>query len=207
MATIRGQAAARRVDPQECDSVALLRSQIRQVHQLLDGHVTAATERARCAPAIQRDIVSLYAHALCVEDIAVNLLLRDASPLFRSTWTRGQLVPWDLASVRDYAGVVHAGTDVLLAQLTPANLREPVDLSDVGLGNPDVRWVLNTFILWPIATICGEIAVKPLEIQKSRVAPRSKRSNGVHHATTGSTNGTASALVLQSSLNSSDQRL
>lgn len=185
----------------QCDAVALLRSQIHRVHQLLDEHVVAATERTKSAPALQREILSLYAHALCVEDITVNLLLRGTSPLFTSTWIGGRLVPWDVTSVQGYAEVVHAGTDVMLERLTYANLQVPVDLSDVGLGRPDIMWVLNTFILWPTVMTCGEIASKrPLDIRadaspsalpRYEAAPRSDQSNGSHSALPGSTNGVA----------------
>ena len=78
----------------------------------------------------------------------------------------------------------------MLARLTSGDLRKQVDLSDVGMGSPDVTWVLNTFILSPTVMTCGEIAAKrpesgrttamPREIQEHEVAPRNGQSNGVH---------------------------
>jgi hypothetical protein len=185
----------------QCDAVVLLRSQIHRVHQLLEEHVVAATQRAQAAPALQREILSLYAHALCVEDTTINLLLRGTPPSFTSTWIGGQLAPWDLTSVQGYADVVYAGTDTMLERLTSASVQTPVDLSDVGLGRPDVVWVLNTFILWPTVMTCGEIASKhrqnvradtnPSALPRYEAAPRSDRSNGSHSGLPGSTNGVA----------------
>jgi len=158
----------------DADALALLRSQIHQVHQLLDDQVTEAMLRARYRPAVHRKILSLYVHTLCVEDITVNLLLRAKPPLFTRAWTGSQLVPWDLPSVRVYAEVVHGATDVLLAQLTPADLRTAIDLSDVDLGTPDTIWVLNRFVLWETAMICGELAAKQV--------PNRRATNGVAHS-------------------------
>jgi hypothetical protein len=187
------------------DAAVLLRSQIHRIHQLLDEHVVAAVERTKAAPALQREILSLYAHSLCVEDATVNLLLRGTPPSFTSTWIGGRLAPWDLTSIQGYADVVYAGTDVMLEQLTSANLQTPVDLSDVGLGRPDVVWVLNTFILWPTVMTCGEIASKhrqyvradtnPSALAQTEAAPRSDRSNGSHSASPGSSNGSTNGVA------------
>ncbi len=186
-----------------CDAVALLRTQIHQVHQLLDEYVAEAMERARSSPGLQREILSLYAHALCVEDVTVNLLLRAASPLFKRSWIDSQLKPWDLASLQGYAEVVHAATDAMLAHLTLADLRMPIDLSDQGLGSPEAGWVLNRFILWKIMLTCGELAAKSPEGRRTsarrRARPRSEvaasrgRSNSVHRPSEVSPNGVGSA--------------
>src|SRR5947209_3683447 len=105
------------------DVVAALRSQIHQVHRLLDEQVSQAAARTQLAPAEHAQVLSLYVHALCVEDATVNLLLRDNPPLFQSVWIGGHLLPWDLAALRGYAEVVHSATDYLLARLTPTHLR------------------------------------------------------------------------------------
>lgn len=179
----------------------LLRSQVHQVHQLLDENVAEAMIRARTPP-LQRQILSLYARALCVEDTTVNLLLRAMQPVFKQTWTGGRLVPWDLDSLQGYAEVVHVATDAMLAQLTPADLRTPIDLADAGLGSPDATWVLNRFILWHTMMTCGEIAATRSDSRRQgarrRAVPRREvaapngRSNGVY-PTGISTNGVASA--------------
>jgi hypothetical protein len=186
-----------------CDASVLLRSQVHQVHLLLEEQVAAAMRRARSKPTDESEILSLYVHALCAEDITINLLLRARSPLFTSVWIAGRLVPWDLVSIQGYAEVVYAATDVLLERLTPANLRMAIDLSNVGLGRPDAIWVLNRFILWEIAMTCGELAAKrphsgrrsakPRRTTTPVVASPDGRSNGVHPTSAASSNGVVHA--------------
>jgi len=181
---------------EDCDTVALLSSQIRQVHQLLEEQVAAATKRAQSRPSLDREVRSLYVHALCVEDTTVNLLVQARPPLFTRIWIGAQLVPWDLESMHVYAEVVRGSTEVLLAHLTPADLRGAIDLSDVGLGTPDMTWVLNRFILWEIAMTCGELAAtggrksaRPPAVPGHAVASPIGRSNGVHRPLLDPANG------------------
>jgi hypothetical protein len=96
--------------------------------------------------------------------------------------------------------VVHRATEVLLAHLTPADLRSAIDLSDVGLGTPDMIWVLNRFILWETAMTCGELAAtsarksaRPIALPRQVAASENGRSNGVHRTSLDSTNGVARA--------------
>jgi len=126
------------------EKVALLRSQVHQVHLLLDEQVTTTWERAPSLPAAQSE-ASRYVHALCVEDTTTNVLRRDMPPLFKDVWIGGQPLPWDLTRTRCYAQVVYSATDALFARLTPADLRRAIDLSAKGLGWPDATWVLNRF--------------------------------------------------------------
>jgi hypothetical protein len=172
-----------------CEAVASLRSQIHQVHRLLDDQVSAAAARAQSAPAANANaaVVSLYVHALCVEDATVNRLLRNHRPLFTSIWIGGRLQPWDLTTVRGYAEVVYSTTDFLLDRLTASDLRSSVDLSDTGLGYPDVSWVLNRFVLWETAMICGELAATSVAWSRPRAEP-------VHAV--GSRNGRANGMIL-----------
>jgi|SRR5579864_3855281 len=157
-----------------CDVVAALRSQIHQVHRLLDDQVSAAAARTQSAPAANAEVVSLYVHALCVEDATVNGVLRNNRPLFTSIWIGGRLQPWDLITVRGYAEVVYARTDFLLDRLTASDLRASVDLSDAGLGHPDVGWVLNRFVLWETAMICGELAATSVAWSRPAISPRAE---------------------------------
>jgi hypothetical protein len=174
-----------------CDVVAALCSQIHQVHRLLDDQVSAAAARTESVAAANAEIVSLYVHALCVEDATVNGLLRNNRPLFTSIWICGRLQPWDLTTVRGYAEVVYATTDVLLYRLTASDLRSSVDLSDAGLGHPDVGWVLNRFVLWETAMICGELAASSLAWSRGTVSPKAERVHAV-----ASRNGRANGAIL-----------
>lgn len=64
-----------------------------------------------------------------------------------------------------------------MCRMTPSDLRFSIDLSDTGLGHTDVRWVLNRFVLWETAMICGEIAAKPVEPHR---AAATRRANATH---------------------------
>jgi hypothetical protein len=152
-----------------CDVVAALRS---QVHRLLEEQVNAAAARSQSATVAQAAVVSLYVHALCVEDATVNSVLRNDRPLFTSIWIGGRLPPWDLTTVRGYAEVVYATTDVLLARLTASDLRSSVNLSYAGLGHADVGWVLNRFVLWETAMTCGELAATAAAWSRAAAIPR-----------------------------------
>jgi hypothetical protein len=173
------------------DLVAALRSQIHQVHRLLDEQVSAAAVRAQASSAQPSEILSLYVHAVCVEDITVNVLLREKLPLFTSVWINGQLRPWDLLTVHAYAEVVYAATDVLLNGLTQPDLRCAIDLRAADLGQPDVSWVLNRFVLWETAMICGELATTSVAWSRGAVSPRAEP---VHAVT--SPNGRANGTIL-----------
>jgi hypothetical protein len=172
------------------EAVALLRSQIHQAHLLLDAQVLETWERA---PFAHAEALSLYVHALCVEDATVNSLLREMPPLFKSVWIGGQLAPWDLTSVRCYAQVVYAATDALVARLTSEDLRRQLDLSEVGLGWPDTSWVVNRFIVFQIARTCGELeatargdprrsSLGSLPSSVDAVPSVDGRSNGIHRS-------------------------
>ena len=94
METVGGQASARLGQVPEWDAVGLLSSQIHHVHQLLDEQVAAASVRAKAASALQREILSLYTHVLCVEDSTVNLPCEPFRPDSRArglaaSWCRG----------------------------------------------------------------------------------------------------------------------
>jgi hypothetical protein len=139
------------------DAVRLLRSQIHDAHARLDAHVTAACEGARSTHADVGLLLSTYVRTLCIEDLAVNVLIRDAQPTFEDNWRHGLLLPWDLASMRGYAEVVYAATDTLLDTLTPRGLDRAIDLSPVVLGRTSAAMVLTRFVLWEAMTACSEL--------------------------------------------------
>lgn len=159
------------------DVLAALRSQVHQVHGLLHDQVSAAIERTRTAPVARSEVLSRYVHALCIEDTTVNVLLRQHPPLFTDVWSGGLLSPRDLTTLQGYAQVVHASTDALLRRLTPTALWSSIDLSDAGFGYPNVSWVLNRFVLWETAMICGEIAARSV-VARPAVNRHNGRSNG-----------------------------
>jgi hypothetical protein len=151
------------VEATSCDVVALVRAQIQQVHQLLEERVLAAAEQTRSCPALHSQVLSLYAHCVCIEDITVNMLFRAMPPVFKHSWFGGRLEPWELASIQAYAQKVHTATHTLLAGLTPTDLHRGIDMSAAGLGSTDAASVLNRFILLEAAMTCGALTAKQLE--------------------------------------------
>jgi hypothetical protein len=169
MGTVAARPAPRKsLETSSCDALALLRLQVEQAQQLLEQQVVAAAERIRSCPALYRQVLSLYAHCLCIEDITTNVLLRSMPPVHTHMWHAGHLTPWELASMQAYAQKVHMATGTLLAGLTPSDLRVGIDLSDAGLGWTDTMWVLNRFILFELAMTCGALAAKQPEGTKRR---------------------------------------
>src|ERR1700737_4610368 len=65
--------------------VALLRLRVNHVHAELD-KVAAARLDAEPAFSAWSQPVRLYLHALCVEDITIQSVLRESAPLFTSIW-------------------------------------------------------------------------------------------------------------------------
>jgi hypothetical protein len=135
---------------------AALRLQVRQCHTDLDQSAAAWLHKPFgskpwAAP------VRLYLHALCVEDITLQSVLRDSAPLFTSFWPN-LYGPSDLVTLRQYARAVHAFTDTYLAGLPADGLSRSVDLRKLGLGRHTVMWVTRRFVVEEIGRISSEIA-------------------------------------------------
>jgi hypothetical protein len=143
------------------DAVALLRSQIHDAHARLDARISAVCETARATHTDVGPFLSTYVRTLCIEDLAVNVLVRDAQPMFERHWVHGLLLPWDLAAMRGYARVVYAATDALLDTTTPRSLDRPIDLAPVDLGRTPAALLLTRFILWEALIACSELAQPP----------------------------------------------
>jgi hypothetical protein len=136
--------------------LAVLRKQVRQCHADLDAGAAAWLRKPGSSkPRSAR--LRLYLHALCVEDITIQSLLREDAPLFTSL-SRSLGGPDDVAAIRKYARAVHASTDAYLADLPSTGLDRVVDLRKLGLGRRSLVWVTRRFVVQELAQICSEIA-------------------------------------------------
>ena len=72
-------------------------------------------------------------------------------------WT--QTVKIDLPKFREYAQAVYAATDDYLAILSDKDLENPVDMTQVGLGQKTLGWALSTLLVGHIHDMTGEISV------------------------------------------------
>jgi hypothetical protein len=115
--------------------------------------------------------VRLYLHALCVEDITIQSVLRDGAPLFTLLW-QNEGGPASRQALRQYAEAVHAATDAYLGGLPSDELSRIVDLAKLGLGRRTLVWVTRRFVVHELGHICGEIA------RGARSEPDRKHSSG-----------------------------
>ncbi|HET8847043.1 MAG TPA: DinB family protein [Ktedonobacteraceae bacterium] len=156
-------------------ATTLLREQIKQAHEFLEATIGDVTnEQAHWAPpGTANSLAATYVHAIASEDVAVNSILKGGSPLYASElagktgvneiqplstaeWARRVRV--DLPVLHTYARAVHASTDAYLATLTDDELDRLVDLTQFGLGQPSVGYILNRLVLGHIDNMCGEVS-------------------------------------------------
>jgi hypothetical protein len=136
------------------DTVALLRQQLRQCHADLDEVADGWLQQARFSKAWSQP-VRLYMHALCVEDVTIQSVLRAEAPLFSSPICPH---PSDPAALGRYARAVYAATDRYLAELHTDGLNRVVDLEKRGFGRRSVAWVIRRFIVGELGRRRGEIS-------------------------------------------------
>lgn len=154
---------------------ALLES-VQWAHQLL-GMVTAdlTAEQANWwPPGIANPAGAMFAHGVCGEDAVVNVVLKGGAPLFASEWAgktgvsepQMQATPeWarsvqvDLPALHEYAKAVATAAEEHIGSLSDQELERVIDLSNVGLGERKVSWVINALIASHLNNMAGEISV------------------------------------------------
>ena len=159
------------------DANSLLRDQVRQAHLFLEGTLDDVTpEQAHWQPEGKANSLgSTYAHMVTGEDGFIHAFLKGGAPLFATSWAGkeglseppppdreweqwGHRLQVDLPALRQYAQAVYAATDEYLASLSEADLTRPLDLSDVGLGQQTLAWVISNGITGHVMSHWGEIA-------------------------------------------------
>ncbi len=169
---------------QQNAAVSLLRKQIQNAHQLLQGMMqSVSADMAHWTPAGSANPIDAnYAHVILGEDGLVNGLLKGSAPFFATTWAGktgiNEMPPgpdpkhpgfpnwsaWarsvhiDLPILHTYAQAVFAATDEYLASLNDADLQGKADLSAFGFGEASVLDALNGGVLSNTYTHAGEIA-------------------------------------------------
>lgn len=164
--------------------VSMLREQLREAHQFLEGTLEGVTpDQAHWTPAgTALPIGAHYGHIVILEDFAIGGILSGAKPLFASrragktgfsalpplpdpaspgipnfsSWAR--TVKVDLPAAREYAREVYEATDRYLAGLDDAAFERDLDLSAVGVGHRTVGWFLSNPVLGNVNMHCGEIS-------------------------------------------------
>jgi len=136
--------------------LSALRLQVRQCHADLDQSAAAWLHKAPGATSWSAP-VRLYLHALCIEDITIQSVLRESAPLFTSFFPN-LYGPADVAALRQYARAVYAFTDAYLADLPADGLSRVVDLRKPGFGQHTVLWVTRRFVVQELEHIAHEIS-------------------------------------------------
>jgi len=158
------------------NAVTAIRDNIRWGSQVLEMVMADVTdEQARwLPPGLAHPIGAIYAHALLAEDGVLNGMLKNAQPLFASTWSGRIGIPepsmfitpeWsralqpDLPALRQYGQAVTADLEAYLETLTDADLDHAIDLSSAGLGQQPVAFLLNALIAGHLNNMAGEVSV------------------------------------------------
>lgn len=153
----------------------MVREQVQQAHTLLQSVISDVTEEQMHwqPPGTANSIAATYVHCLAGEDATVQAILQGGTPLYGSTWADktgvNEIQPlsspeWardvrvELPALFDYAQAVHAATDAYLTKLNEVDFTQTVDLSNLGLGETTIGYILNRFLLGHIDNMCGEIS-------------------------------------------------
>lgn len=157
-------------------AVSNLRFMFEQIHGYLEGTMQNVDDAvARYEPDGPPAILGQYAHLVTSEDWFINVKLANGTPVMMTTnpgfqtpppptgwdvWARTEEV--DLDALRAYALKVYEATDKYLAAADDAILDQPVDLTEVGMGQ--VNGAATLFLCFANVTLhTGEIsAIKGL---------------------------------------------
>ena len=170
------------------EAIALLRLQLEDAHRTLENTLgdisNADAHREPGGRAFK--VAANYAHVVCAEDMYVNGRLREAAPLYASSWlgrtglsepmpdpaaaaqepggwpgaheSWARRVTVDLPQARLYAQAVHAGALEHLASLTAEDLDRPMDLSAFGMGTIPLGMVITMFVVGHYYSLAGEMS-------------------------------------------------
>jgi len=161
---------------------ALLRRVVADARRVLDGTMADVTQAQAdyLPPGIANPLGATYAHVVWSEDMVVQGMLRQAPPLFASTWSGrtglsepmpspgpewANYAAWtrrvkiDLEALRQYARAVATQTDAWIAGLGDEELDRPLDLSGAGFGQHTLGTAIALLLANHLGTETGEIAV------------------------------------------------
>ena len=161
---------------------ALLRRVVADARRVLDGTMADVTQAQAdyLPPGIANPLGATYAHVVWSEDMVVQGMLRQAPPLFASTWSGrtglsepmpspgpewANYAAWtrrvkiDLEALRQYARAVAAQTDAWIAGLGDEELDRPLDLSGAGFGQHTLGTAIALLLANHLGTETGEISV------------------------------------------------
>ena len=157
------------------DAISFLRSQINDVHEMLEGTMQDVTpEQAHWQPAGKATpLGAQYTHIILGEDLFLNMLVGrqplgmsayagkmgvSEPPPMDGAWDEwARRVKLDLPALRQYAQAVYKNTLDYVSSLKPDDLEREIDMSNFGLGKQTLAWVMNS-VVSHVAGHCGEIS-------------------------------------------------
>ncbi len=162
-------------------SEAVFQMLFQAAHEQMEAVMTDVTDSIAhvVPPGVVSSIGAQYVHALTSEDFVINVALKGGAPLLATTfagkigsadvpqlftWGQwGRTVKVDVAQAKAYAQAVYASAREYLTTLTPAQVGEVVDLTQMGLGQMPRAALLN-IALQQVLSHSGEIsALKGLQ--------------------------------------------
>lgn len=172
----------------------LLRDQLRQAHEFLDGAIADVTDdQAHWVPhGLANPLGATYAHILIGEDALVSVL-GGRHPLFAENWAGctgvselpplaepGSALPlgtewfaWgrrlrvEMPVLRSYGKSVWQASDDYLSALSDDDLASTFDFTSAGFGNPSLAWMLSAGLIGHVFAHWGEIVcLKGLQGQR-----------------------------------------
>lgn len=158
------------------DAIALLRSQVKDSHEMLEATLADVTpEQAQWDPGGKANPAgSTYAHIVFGEDGFLNMIL--GRPVLGMTSFAGKTgvsepppmgadseqwfknVKIDMPALREFAQAVYKNTDGYIATLKPDDLQREIDLTNMGLGKRTLAWLISTLGVTHPASHAGEIS-------------------------------------------------
>lgn len=155
---------------------SLLRNEMKNSHDWLEATMADVTSEMahELPPGVAHPIAACYAHVVVGEDSLMTMLtggapvytgewqgrtgLTDPQAAFYNTLEWAQNVKLDLPALKQYAQAVYANTDAYLASVTPEQLDETVDLSQMNMGVYTKGSFLLGLILCHVRDLMGEIS-------------------------------------------------
>lgn len=166
------------------DAVTLLKMQLQNAHQTLEGTLgDIEHEPAHREPGGRAfRVAANHAHVVFAEDAMVSGMFKQAVPLFATSWAgrtgMSELMPnpaeggawaekhdaWchrvivDLTRAREYARAVQSGAEAYVASLTPQDLDRPITMPFPGVPPMPLGVAITVFVIGHYYSLAGDMS-------------------------------------------------
>ncbi|MBI3360684.1 MAG: DinB family protein [Chloroflexi bacterium] len=157
------------------DTVTLIRDNAKHAHGYFDGAMADVTQEMAdwIPPGVAHKIGAEYAHLAVAEDTLMNAVVRGGAPMFSSSWAGktgisepqmynelewSKRVKVEMAATRQYCAAVFAATEEYVGTLKDTDLARVIDISQLGMGQQNVAWILSNLTVGHVHDVTGEIS-------------------------------------------------